>query len=64
MLPAYYDDNYVTLLPGEQRTVRIDFDSAALDGEVPRLVAEGWNIRPQEIPISGPDQPSVAAGGR
>ena len=47
ILPAYYSDNYVSLLPGEQRTITID--CAEKDG-VPNMKVglEGWNIVPGE----------------
>ena len=51
VLPAFYDDNYFSLLPGESKTVSIRFRLDALAGETPRLLAEGWNIAAREIPI-------------
>jgi hypothetical protein len=42
ILPAYYSDNYVTVLPGETRTVEIEVPDAK--AEVKRSVAlRGWN---------------------
>ncbi len=51
VLPAFYSDNYFSLLPGENRTVSVEFAAANLAGEAPKLIAEGWNIPTQEIPI-------------
>ena len=51
ILPAFYDDNYFSLLPGETRTVHIEFDATALGGDPPQLIAEGWNVEKGEIPI-------------
>jgi hypothetical protein len=46
VLPAYADDNYVSLLPGEER--RIGFECAASD-EAVRLQVEGWNVEPMVV---------------
>lgn len=49
VLPAFYEDNYFSLLPGESRTVSIEFAIANLAGGQPELTMDGWNIAPQEI---------------
>jgi exo-1,4-beta-D-glucosaminidase len=41
--PVFWDDNYLTLLPGETRTVRVRFDPAQLGGEKAVLKIGGWN---------------------
>lgn len=46
VLPAYAEDNYVSLLPGEER--RIGFECAASD-EAVRLKIEGWNVEPMTV---------------
>jgi hypothetical protein len=51
VLPVFYEDNYFSLLPGESRTVTIEFAAANLAGEEPELAMDGWNIVPQEVPI-------------
>ena len=40
VLPVFWDENYLSLLPGEQRTVSAVF---RLEGDV-RLEVGGWNI--------------------
>jgi Exo-beta-D-glucosaminidase Ig-fold domain/Glycosyl hydrolases family 2/Glycosyl hydrolases family 2, sugar binding domain/Concanavalin A-like lectin/glucanases superfamily/Glycosyl hydrolases family 2, TIM barrel domain len=43
ILPAYYSDNYVSLLPGEKRVVEISYPAA--QANVPAAMAiRGWNI--------------------
>jgi exo-1,4-beta-D-glucosaminidase len=45
ILPAFWDDNYFELLPGEQREIRVAYrraDAAA----APRVTAEAWNTAP------------------
>jgi hypothetical protein len=43
ILPAYYADNYVSLLPGERRTVEIRYPGAVADAKVE---LRGWNVTP------------------
>jgi exo-1,4-beta-D-glucosaminidase len=49
--PVFWEDNYFSLLPGEKRTVKIEFNAENLDGEKPLLQVQGWNIKPLEIEI-------------
>jgi exo-1,4-beta-D-glucosaminidase len=49
LTPIFWEDNYFSLLPGEQRTVTAKFDSAALDGKEPVVVLDGWNVDPVVI---------------
>jgi hypothetical protein len=41
ILPAYYSENYVSLLPGEERTIAVDFP--AEQGK-PAIAIRGWNL--------------------
>lgn len=43
ILPAYYSDNYVSLLPGETKEIAIRFHSYPSMG-VPQLSMRGWNV--------------------
>jgi hypothetical protein len=44
VLPTFYSDNYVSLVPNEERTVTLEADAAALKGEKPLVLIDGWNI--------------------
>jgi hypothetical protein len=44
ILPAFYSDNYVSLMPGERKTIRTKIENADTRGENPRIVVEGFNI--------------------
>jgi len=44
VLPAFYDDNYLLLLPGEERTVTVTCPIAAAGGTPPRLAVDGFNV--------------------
>ena len=43
ILPALYNDNYVSLMPGERQTIRTELNHADTRGERPRMVVEGFN---------------------
>ncbi len=48
ILPAYYSENYVSLLPGEERKLTVAFPS----GEVkPAIGLRGWNLQTQTINV-------------
>jgi exo-1,4-beta-D-glucosaminidase len=42
LLPAFWDDNYFELMPGERREVRVSYPRGQR-GVPPRVTAEGWN---------------------
>jgi hypothetical protein len=49
ILPAYFSDNYVSLLPGEKRVIEISYPAAQAS---PAAVAiRGWNILPAKAEI-------------
>lgn len=47
LLPAYYSDNYITVLPGESRRVEIRF--AAASAGTARVNLRGWNVEPAAV---------------
>jgi hypothetical protein len=49
ILPAFFSDNYISILPGESKTVTIDFlDNAVMKKKVQ---VYGWNVDAQSIDI-------------
>ena len=44
VLPVYWDDNYVTLLPGEERTYSARYNLSDMKGGKPQLRINGWNV--------------------
>ena len=46
ILPAFYSDNYLCLMPGEHRTVRTELEHADTRGEKPGVILTGFNVRP------------------
>jgi hypothetical protein len=50
VLPVYYDDNYVALLPGESR--RIEVLCPATSGQCARVALRGWNAEAREAAVT------------
>jgi hypothetical protein len=44
VLPVWYSDNYVSLLPGERRTLSIEGAVRDLAGTSPLIAIDGWNV--------------------
>ena len=44
VLPVYYSDNYVSLVPNESRTITIEAATSDLKGEAALVVVDGWNV--------------------
>ena len=53
ILPAYYSDNYISLLPNEQRTIEITYPSSPTHVH-PIVALRGWNITPATIDVGKP----------
>ena len=50
VLPVFYQDNYISLVPGAVRELRIDFAAADVpSGEDPRIWIEGWNVARTQV---------------
>ena len=50
ILPAYYSDNYVSLLPGESREIEIVYPAKSANGAA-SLSLRGWNLVKQSVPV-------------
>jgi exo-1,4-beta-D-glucosaminidase len=44
VLPVFWQDNYVSLLPGERRTITARYSLKDLGGATPGVVVSGWNV--------------------
>jgi hypothetical protein len=55
ILPAYYSDNYVSLLPGESREIEIEYPAKSATGAA-QIAVRGWNLAKQTVSVasSGP----------
>lgn len=51
VLPAYFTENYFTLLPDDEKKITLDLSAGKANGGLNnlRLVIEGWNVLPEEI---------------
>ena len=46
ILPVFWEDNYISLLPGEKREVTVNVRKADLAGAEPTLLVDGFNLAP------------------
>jgi mannosylglycoprotein endo-beta-mannosidase len=49
ILPVFYSDNYISVLPGEKKTITIDYTPSA--NENAEVEVYGWNVEKQYIEI-------------
>jgi hypothetical protein len=51
ILPVFYSDNYISVLPGESQTITLDY--TPVPGSAPPLVSvRGWNVESKEYPTA------------
>jgi beta-galactosidase/beta-glucuronidase len=55
ILPSFWSDNALTLLPGEERLVLVTIRDAERKVGPPRLMVEGFNVLPREFSVSSRD---------
>jgi hypothetical protein len=64
VLPAFYSDNYLSLAPGERKTLTIEAAQSDLQGEPPLIAVDGWNVTVTNTPGAtvpmGPADPASA----
>jgi hypothetical protein len=48
ILPAYYSENYVSLLPGEERAITVNFPAGAAK---PAIGLRGWNLGAETVEV-------------
>jgi hypothetical protein len=56
ILPAYFSDNYVSLLPGESREIDLEYPLSAADGATPQLTLRGFNLPQRIVPVGAAGQ--------
>jgi exo-1,4-beta-D-glucosaminidase len=66
ILPVFWDDNYIELMPGESREISAKYLRTADTSEPLEMTVAGWNIETITIPLPGDALPSApgAGGGR
>jgi exo-1,4-beta-D-glucosaminidase len=45
ILPVFWTDNYISILPGEERELKATFNISDMHGEEPVLEYAGWNVK-------------------
>jgi exo-1,4-beta-D-glucosaminidase len=53
ILPVLWEDNYLSLMPGESRAVVAHYGSAAATAGRLRLEVTGWNVDAEVAPVGG-----------
>lgn len=62
ILPALYSDNYISLMPGETRTIVTEIREADARGESPGISIAGYNLEQVAQTASGSKQSSPSVG--
>lgn len=62
ILPVFWSDNYIELMPGESREITARYLPAQSLGDAPELIVSGWNIETQTTRITGTNATSARAG--
>jgi exo-1,4-beta-D-glucosaminidase len=44
VLPITYTDNFVSLFPGESKTITATYQTSDLGGQAPYLLVRGYNV--------------------
>lgn len=52
VLPVFYSDNYVSLAPGESATITVEAATKDLQGDLPLIEVDGYNVDVK--PVDGP----------
>jgi exo-1,4-beta-D-glucosaminidase len=47
--PVLWEDNYVSLMPGEKRSLSVTYGTANLHGAAPAVEIRGWNVAAQTL---------------
>jgi len=63
VLPVFASDNYVSLLPGESRTITVEAAANDLRGEPPLIAIDGWNVTVRSRSYPGAAVAANAAAG-
>jgi hypothetical protein len=53
VLPVFYQDNYISLVPGETRTITLEADARELHGDPAQIQVDGWNVTVEPATAAG-----------
>jgi hypothetical protein len=51
VLPTFYGDNYISLMPGDSKAVTVEFNPKYLKGGTPSFHLDGWNVAHKIIEV-------------
>src|SRR6266852_3341649 len=51
VVPVFWEDNYFSLLPGEERIISVSYNASELHGTHPVIQVGGFNIAAGEVPV-------------
>jgi hypothetical protein len=51
-VPVFWNDNYFSLFPGEERKLSVSFTTYDPKIRFPSLFIDGYNVAPAEVPLS------------
>jgi exo-1,4-beta-D-glucosaminidase len=51
VVPAFFDDNFVCLLPGESRVIPVRYRAVDLGKAPAHLEVSGWNVQSESLPL-------------
>jgi exo-1,4-beta-D-glucosaminidase len=51
ILPSFWSENYVSILPRKTKKLSVRFSQGLLEGQTPFLKINGWNIIPRTLEI-------------
>jgi beta-mannosidase len=63
VLPVFYSDNYVSLLPGENKTIAIEAPANLLGADQPLVAVDGWNVAVKPAIYSGNGGAAIGPNG-
>ena len=52
ILPVFFDDDYVSLLPDEEKTINLRIEAKYLENKNAEIHLEGWNTRPIQLTLT------------
>ncbi len=52
ILPVLWQDNYFSLLPGENREITAAYDAKQIQGKGAVVEVQGWNVTPKTLPAA------------
>jgi len=50
ILPVFWDDNYISLLPGEKREITVHVRKSDVGAAKPVFALDGFNVAPIQLP--------------